>query len=143
MKGKKIIYSEEELLWIKENSSLPRKIAHELFQKKWKRSDVKLSNFTSLCKRNGWLTGRSGRFEKGKAPANKGKKMAFNANSARTQFKKGQKPHNSKGPGHEMLCPKDGYVYLIVADKKPTHRSRNAPCSEAQMDLGTGERSSS
>jgi hypothetical protein len=45
--------------------------------------------------------------------------MPFNPNSAATQFKSGQLPHNYKGAGHEMICPKDGYVYMIVAEKNP------------------------
>ena len=45
--------------------------------------------------------------------------MPFNENSARTQFRKGHLPHNAKGPGHETICPKDGYVYMIVAELNP------------------------
>jgi hypothetical protein len=119
MKGRAIAYSAEELDWIKANCTVARKEAHALFQKTFDRRDVSLTNFNALCKRKGWLTGRTGRFDPGQIPANKGKKMPFNPNSARTQFKKGDKPHNTKGAGHEMICPKDGYVYLIVAERNP------------------------
>jgi hypothetical protein len=119
MKGEPISYSDKELAWIKAHKTELRPVAHAQFCAKFKRQDVKLSNYASLCKRKGWLTGRTGLFCSGHAPANKGKKMPFNPNSARTQFKKGQRPHTFKGPGHEMVCPKDGYVYLIVADTNP------------------------
>ena len=52
-------------------------------------------------------------------PANRGKKMPYNANSARTQFKKGQRPKNTKKPGDEYVSSKDGYVYLCIAETNP------------------------
>lgn len=119
MKGKAIKYSEAELRWIKANRQRPRAEAHPEFVAQFDRADVSLQNFTALCKRKGWLTGRTGQFNPGQEPANKGKKMPYNANSARTRFQKGQRPHNTKGPGHEMLCPKDGYIYMIVAERNP------------------------
>lgn len=119
MKGTPISYSDKELAWIEAHKSQQRPVAHAKFCAKFKRDDVTLSNYASLCKRKGWLTGRTGHYEPGQPPVNKGKKMAFNPNSARTQFKKGQRPHTYKGPGHEMICPKDGYIYLIVAEENP------------------------
>ena len=44
--------------------------------------------------------------------------MPFNANSARTQFKKGQRPHNTKYLGHEHITT-DGCVEISVAEKNP------------------------
>lgn len=44
--------------------------------------------------------------------------MAFNASSARTQFKPGQRPANTKRPGDEYLS-NDGYVYLCVPERNP------------------------
>ena len=58
---------------------------------------------------------------------NKGKKMPFNENSARTQFKKGGLPHNHRGAGHERICPKDGYVILIVAERNPWTGAETRP----------------
>ena len=48
----------------------------------------------------------------------KGKKMPLNANSARTQFKTGQRPHNTKYAGHERPH-EDGYVYISVEETNP------------------------
>ncbi|MGR3605296.1 HNH endonuclease signature motif containing protein [Sulfitobacter sp.] len=119
MKGRAIIYSTEELAWIEAHSNQARKDLHAAFQKRFARTDVTVHSIKSLCTRNGWKTGRTGRFVKGQVSLTKGKKMPFNENSARTQFKKGGLPHNHRGAGHERICPKDGYVILIVAEQNP------------------------
>lgn len=113
-----VLYSEDELLWIKKHKLQIRRVAHAEFIMKFDRPDVSLSNFTSLCKRKGWMTGRTGCYPKGNVPDNKGKKMPFNPNSAKTQFKKGREPHNTKKLGHENLT-KDGYVEISVAEINP------------------------
>lgn len=122
MKGHPLSYSAEELAWIKANSVLPRREAHAGFCARFDRTDVTLGAFKSLCKRNGWLTGRDGRYPSGSVPANKGKKMPFNANSARTQFKKGQRGgvalEKYKPIGTERLS-KDGYVERKIHDGLP------------------------
>lgn len=118
MKGQAIPYTEQELAWIKRNCTKPRKEAHEAFCKKFGRSDVSMVNLHALCKRKGWFTGRTGRFEKDHIPANLGKKMPYNANNARTQFKKGRVPHNTNYLGHERVS-KDGYVEISIAETNP------------------------
>ncbi|MEP3297603.1 MAG: HNH endonuclease signature motif containing protein [Pseudoruegeria sp.] len=118
MKGQRIHYNSAELSWVQANRTLPRKELHIRFVDKFGRTDVSMINLTSLRKRNGWLTGRTGRFERGQTSHNKGKKMPFNPNSARTQFKKGQLPHNTKHCGHERIS-KDGYSEISIAEKNP------------------------
>lgn len=122
MKRGRIAYSTSELLWISDNSLRPRKLAHADFVARWNRPDVSLSNFSALCKRKGWTTGRDGRFAKGQEPANKGKKMPFNANSARTQFQKG----NRYGLAKDLWKPigtervsSDGYLERKIHDGLP------------------------
>lgn len=116
--GAWITYSAEELAWIEAHSTLPRRDAHAQFCAAFGRQDVSLTNLTALCKRNGWLTGRDGRLQPGNVPPNKGKKMPFNENNARTQFKKGNLPHNTKYLGHERVSV-DGYVEISIAETNP------------------------
>ncbi|SNT76444.1 HNH endonuclease signature motif containing protein [Paracoccus seriniphilus] len=121
MKGKRISYSAEELAWIEARKKMPRRQAHALFCATWSRDDVSLSNYNALCKRKGWMTGRTGQFPKGLAPHNKGKPMPddLRQKCLRTAFKKGNLPHNHRGHGHERIDSKDGYVVMIVAEKNP------------------------
>jgi hypothetical protein len=114
MKGGIIRYNAKELAWIKSHCTDVRKDMHKRFCVKFNR-DVELVNLNALCKRKGWLTGRHGRFHKGNTSWNKGKKMPYNANSAKTQFKKGQTPHNTKYLGYEHIT-KDGFVEISVAE---------------------------
>lgn len=116
-KGRPLAYSKAELSWIKRRRKMPRQELHALFVETFARA-VSQDALHATCLRHGWLTGRDGGFEKGHAPANKGKKMPFNANSARTQFKKGQLPRNIKYLGHEYT-DKDGYVLISVAETNP------------------------
>lgn len=118
-KGLGIKYSSEELSWIEANCKLPRRDAYKQYCEIFKRDDVKFTNYNSLCKRKGWMTGRTGHYKKGGVPLNKGQKMPYNENSARTQFKKGQLPHNTNYIGHERIDKKDGYVYMCIAETNP------------------------
>ncbi|MCD1616952.1 HNH endonuclease [Salipiger manganoxidans] len=127
MMGHPITYSDAELFWIHDNHTRPRLEAHAEFVYLWDRPDVSLSNFNSLCKRKGWLTGRTGCFVKGQTPQNKGQRMPFNPNSARTQFKKGARPHNYRGAGHERVDTKDGYVVMIVDEANPWSGNKTRP----------------
>ena len=119
MKGQSIRYEPEELAWIEAHARDDRRSMHERFCALFRRADVSLSNLNALCKRQGWLTGRTGRFELGQEAHNKGKPMAFNPRSAATRFKPGQLPHNHRGAGHERIDSKDGYVIMIVAETNP------------------------
>lgn len=117
-KKQPIPYSSTELTFIKARRTTPRRELHEAFVKKFGREDVNLKNFKGLCKRKGWLTGRTGCFNSGHVPDNKGKSMPYNPNSARTQFKKGKLPHNTKHVGHERTT-KDGYVEISILETNP------------------------
>jgi hypothetical protein len=123
MKGRQIPYSSEERDYIRSVSQWPRHEAHASFCQKFRRDEVSLKNFNSLCKRNGWLTGRTGCFVKGEVPHNKGKqcepgKGGRHPNARRSQFKKGNLPHNTKYLGHERVS-KDGYVEISVNQPNP------------------------
>lgn len=118
MKGRPINYSADELAWIETHKCGVRRKTHADFCERFGRQDVTFINLNSLCKRKGWLTGRTGCYEPGRTPENKGKKMPFNANSAKTQFKTGQLPHNTKHLGHERVS-KDGYVEISINEINP------------------------
>lgn len=118
MKGRPIAYSAEELAFLQEWRASSRRALHAAFVAAFGRPDVSLDQVTALCKRKGWWTGRDGRFDKGAVAWNKGKAMAFNSNSARTRFRKGQLPHNTKYLGHERLS-KEGYVEISIAETNP------------------------
>jgi hypothetical protein len=119
VKGRWLPWSAEELEWIEERADWPRALLHRFFVMFFERSDVSVDALKALCLRKGWRTGRTGGFEPGHVPDNKGKKMPFNPGSARTQFKPGQTPANAKPLGHERVDAKDGYVYLLVAETNP------------------------
>lgn len=116
MKGRAIAYSAEELTWIKAHSKDDRASMCARFNARFKRN-ICLKNINALCKRKGWLTGRTGCFSKGQEPHNKGK--PFNPpGSEKGRFKKGNEPHNTHYLGHERVS-KDGYVEVSVAETNP------------------------
>lgn len=119
MKGRAIPYLPEELAWIEARKDWPRARLHTAFCSFFGRTDVSEENLKRLCNRKGWMTGRTGCFEPGHVTHNKGKPMPYHANSAATRFKKGARPHTYRGPGHEAIDNKDGYVWLIVAETNP------------------------
>lgn len=121
MKGRKISYSAAEMQWLEENRLMVISDYHRAFCERFGRDDVSAVNLHSLRKRKGWKTGRTGQFEKGLAPHNKGKPFpiaATHPNCRKTQFKKGQEPHNTRYLGHERIN-KDGYVEISVAETNP------------------------
>lgn len=75
------------------------------------------------CMRNNhrMFSKRTGRFEKGHVPENKGKhpwKNGCPEGMRKTQFKKGHLPHNARPVGWERIDAKDGYVYIKVPGRK-------------------------
>ena len=120
-----IKYSAEELDWIKARSTWPRAKLHAVFQKTFNRGDVSLDNLKSLCTRNGWGTGRDGRYAPGSTPANKGKKVTPHPNSVKTQFKKGVVQGRakliSKPVGYERIS-KDGYLERKINNDRPFYK---------------------
>jgi hypothetical protein len=123
MKGHPIRYSAEEMAWLAANRLMVISDYADAFEKRFgRRIDAK--NLHALRKRKGWKTGRTGCFEKGAEPHNKGKPCpegtgGRHPNARRTQFKKGNLPHNTHYVGHERVDPKDGYVYVSVNETNP------------------------
>lgn len=126
-KGKWISYSRDELAFIESAHQWPRAEAHAAFCQRFSRDDVTIGAFISLCKRNGWMTGRTGSFEKGQVPLNKGVKCApgtggLHPNARRTQFKGGVRQGVAvklyKPIGTERMS-KDGYRERKIHDGMP------------------------
>lgn len=118
LKGRRSKYSETEIAWLRENCTLSINEYHRAFRERFGREDVSPGKLHSLRKREGWKTGRTGRFDKGTVPPNKGKRCpegvgGRHPNARKTQFKKGSAPHNAKGPGHVSLGD-DGYLWIIT-----------------------------
>lgn len=118
MRGSAIRYSLDEIAFIYLRREMPRRALHAAFVEWFGSEDVSLTHLNALCKRKGWMTGRTGCFEKGTVPPNKGRRMPFNPNSARTRFRKGQLPHNTRHAGHERVS-KDGYVEISIEETNP------------------------
>lgn len=132
MRGRRLVYSPAEMAWLEANRMMVISDYHQAFVVAFGRPDVSAQNLQALRKRAGWKTGRTGRFEKGHAPCNKGKTCrpgegGRHPNARRTQFKSGGLPHNTKGPGHERIDSKDGYVILIVAETNPWTGAKTRP----------------
>lgn len=122
MKGRWILYSAEEMAWLEERKTWVISELHQAFQAEFDRQDVTAANLHSLRKRKGWKTGRSGHFQKGSVPLNRGKKMPYNANSAATRFKKGERRGIAVRlykPVGTLRTSRDGYVEIKIHDGMP------------------------
>lgn len=112
-KGKRIEWTAEELAWIEARRTMPRRELHAAFVATFGRSDVNHEAIKRLCKRKGWLTGRTGRFKKGqpgrREPTGRRPPNAFVA---------GRTPHNAVAVGTETIDG-NGYVKICVAEQNP------------------------
>lgn len=122
-KGRRRKFSAAEMSWLRDNATLSIQDYFRAFCAEFGRGDVTVTGLHQLRKREGFRTGRTGRFEKGVVPVNKGMTCpegvgGRHPNAQRTQFKKGNQPHNTKFLGHERVS-KDGYVEISVAETNP------------------------
>lgn len=122
MKGQRIEYFEDELAWIEAHKDWTRKELHQGFVARFQRTDVSQSNLTALCKRKGWLTGRTGQFTPGQASHNAGKKGIHYRGSEKGWFKKGVRQGVAtklyKPIGTERVT-RDGYLERKIHDGMP------------------------
>lgn len=119
-KRKNIPYSEDELFFLHGHRDLPRRELYAEFVRRFGRDDVTFENIKGLCVRKGWYTGRTGCFDKGHVPANKGRKgNAHVTDEMRaTQFKKNHVPANLKPIGHERV-DRQGFVLIKIDVTNP------------------------
>lgn len=81
--------------------------------------EIRKSQVKDYIKNNNLTTGRTGRFEKGHVPDNKGMKGICAPGCEKTWFKKGDKPRNHKPVGTESIRrskKNEAYVYVKVAE---------------------------
>jgi hypothetical protein len=130
VRGRRIRYSDEELAFIEWRQAMSRPTLHAAFAEHFGRTDVSVDDIKALCTRKGWKTGRTGCFEKGTTPVNKGKrcppgKGGRHPNACKTQFKKGQLSGRAmamvKSIGAERIS-KDGYIERKVNNDLPFQR---------------------
>jgi hypothetical protein len=131
-KGRHRKFGAAEMAWLEANHLLPIAKYHQEFVAAFPREDVRPQNLHALRKRMGWKTGRTGQFPKGNVSHNKGKRCADGVggrhpNARKTQFKKGNVSHTYKGPGHERIDSKDGYVVMIVEETNPWTGAKTRP----------------
>lgn len=112
MKGSRIPYSAQELAFIEARKTLPRAELRALFVEAFGRS-VSAENIKSLCKRKGWMTGRTGRYARGNVPHPDARPKGPNA----TSFKPGNVPRSHQPVGTEVTRG-DGYVYVKVGEPR-------------------------
>lgn len=116
-------FSGAEIAWLSANRALEIADYHLAFCAAFGRQDITAAQLHALRKRQGWKTGRSGKFSKGNAPANKGRacpegRGGRHPNARRTQFRKGELPSNTKFLGHERVRT-DGFVEISIAETNP------------------------
>ncbi|MFZ2995920.1 HNH endonuclease [Sphingobium sp.] len=121
--GRVRAFSKIEMDWLRGNHTMPIADYHWAFQEQFARPEVTAQKLHALRKRQGWKTGRTGHFTKGAPPLNKGRKCepgkgGRHPGAQRTQFKKGNEPHNTKCIGHERVS-KDGYIEINVEERNP------------------------
>lgn len=116
--GRLQLVSREEAAWLQKNCTMATENYCAAFRTAFPASTATNDQIKALRKRQGWKTGRTGHFEKGHAPSNKGKPAPYHPNSARTRFKKGQQPHNTKYAGHERVAT-HGYIEISINETNP------------------------
>lgn len=103
-------YTDEMLAWLSDNRTLEineyAKQFNDLFD-----CDKTPGQLHSLRKRKKWKTGRSGRFEKEHTPSQNARPKGAN----KTSFKKGDRPHNWRPVGTEVICT-EGYRKIKTAE---------------------------
>ena len=112
-RGQRHIWSDEEKEYLKEivtgrSHKEIIKMMNDKFEHQFTEGQIK-----GAIGRNNLNTGRTGRFEKGHIPANKGTKGTMKAN--KTSFQKGHTPKNHKEVGSERVSV-DGYTEIKVAE---------------------------
>lgn len=110
-------YTLIQTAFLKKHETVERKELAELFNAAFGTQQT-YKAIVGKCKVLGLKTGRTGCFQKGQTPPNKGTKGLTGAN--KTSFKQGNTPHNVKGVGSiTEHVDKNGYTYLRIKIAEP------------------------
>ncbi len=104
--------SKEEISFIKQRKKMIRSKLAAKFNARFNRSFTTIQ-VTNICKRFGFLCGRTGHFEKNHLPWNTGTRGICKSNSG--CFKVGQKSHTQLPVGSEII-DSEGYHKLKISD---------------------------
>ena len=85
---------------------------------------ITVGQIASSIKRYGLNTGRTGQFQKGHIPANKGTHPKTVGRMGETQYKKDNLPHTTKPIGYERIS-KDGYIEVKIAMRRSDTGNKN------------------
>lgn len=125
-RGSSTLFTPAQIAWAKANAKMPGDQYAAAFNRRF-RTKHAADVLIRLRKRRGWKTGRSGRFEKGAIPHNKGKpcppgKGGRHPNARRTQFKKGSRSGRAVAlyqPIGAERWSKEGYRERKIHDGLP------------------------
>lgn len=110
-------YTHTQIAFLKKHETMPRKELTELFNAEFGTRQT-YKAIKGKCKALGLKTGRTGCFQKGQIPPNKGTKGLTGAN--KTSFKKGDAPHNTKPLGSiTKIQDSNGYWYAHIKIAEP------------------------
>lgn len=127
-------YTQEQFDFVRDNCTIDRGELVGLFNKKFGTEKTKMQ-LSGLCKRKGWLTGRTGRFEKGVASWAAGTKGLLKRNSG--SFKKGIRPKNWKPVGSERVHSKNGYILIKTTEPNKWRLKQKVLWEKAHGEIPT------
>ena len=116
-KGKRSLLTSEQAAWLRDQyRHISRAELTASLNERFGLS-LRVSQVVAYCKNHGITSGRSGCFEKGLRPWNKGTKGIMPG--SHTSFGKGHVPANLRDIGEERLDSRDGYLIVKTAAINP------------------------
>lgn len=131
-KGRHRRYNADEMAWHRANRMQPIGDYHRSFVAIFSREDVRAQNLHALRKRMGVADRAHSAVREGagagqQGQARPGRQRRPPSQRPQNPVKKGQRPHTYRGPGHERIDSKDGYVIMIVDEPNPWTGAKTRP----------------
>lgn len=124
LKGTSRVFSADEMAWLRANAHLTLKDTGPAFRAAFGRNEITDEQVITWRRNHKVRTGRTGRFDKGQTPPNKGKKGFCPPGSEKGWFQKGAR----SGVATKLYQPigtervRDGYLFRKVNDDMPLQR---------------------